>query len=57
MPQAKREFIEIMEWLDEFDASQPGATPGKRLADLRQAFPSIRSQVEAAGLVDIWNLK
>jgi hypothetical protein len=56
MPQAKRELEEIMAWLDAYSSARESAQafPSKKMSDLRKAFPSIRSQIEAEALIDIW---
>ncbi|HWC97237.1 MAG TPA: hypothetical protein VG456_10815 [Candidatus Sulfopaludibacter sp.] len=49
----KRELDKMMAWLDRYP---PGATPWKRLTDLRKEFPAIRSQIEANGIITLWKL-
>jgi hypothetical protein len=59
MPQAKRELEEIMAWLDRYSSASETAQafPSRRMSDLRKAFPSIRSQIEAQALIDIWKYR
>ncbi|MCU1273770.1 MAG: hypothetical protein JWO48_1201 [Bryobacterales bacterium] len=59
MPQAKRELEEIMAWLDRYSSAIETckAFPSKRMSDLRKAFPSIRSHIEAEALIDIWKYR
>jgi hypothetical protein len=55
----KRELKEIMTWLDEYSSSSDTAKacPSKKISDLRKAFPSIVSRIEAEALIDIWRYR